>query len=216
MVQETYKTTWLANAPEHWNTLRIKNIFAEIDDRSETGKEELLSVSHYTGVTKKRDSLKNQNDLISNAKTLIGYKKVVEEDLIVNIMGAWNGRLGISKFNGITSPAYCVYRIKGDNNPNYFGYLFSAAFMIGEFRKISKGVGNGFLRLYTDYFFTIKAPVPPKAEQDIIVDYIKAQSKKIKHFIKKKQTFITLLKERRQAVINKAVTKGINPNVILK
>ena len=57
MVQETYKTTWLANAPKHWNTLRIKNIFEEIDDRSETGKEELLSVSHYTGVTKKRDSL---------------------------------------------------------------------------------------------------------------------------------------------------------------
>lgn len=216
MVQETYKTTWLANAPEHWNTLRIKNIFDEIDDRSETGKEELLSVSHYTGVTKKRDKLANQDDFISNAKTLVGYKKVAENDLVSNIMLAWNGSLGISKYNGITSPAYCVYRIKGDNNPNYFGYLFSTAFMKAEFRKKSYGIIDSRLRLYSDKFFSIPAPVPPKTEQDQIVVYIKEQSIKIKHFIKKKQTFIELLKEQRQEVINKAVTKGINPNVKLK
>lgn len=208
MVQETYKTTWLAKAPEHWNTLRIKNIFAEIDERSETGQEELLSVSHYTGVTKKRDSLENETDFISNAKTLVGYKKVTENDLVSNIMLAWNGSLGISKYNGITSPAYCVYRIKGDNNPNYFGYLFSTAFMKAEFRKKSFGIIDSRLRLYSDKFFSIPAPVPPKTEQDQIVAYIKEQSKKIKHFIKKKQTFIELLKEQRQAVINKAVTKG--------
>lgn len=216
MVQETYKTTWLANAPEHWNTLRIKNIFAEIDDRSETGKEELLSVSHYTGVTKKKDSLANEDDFISNAKTLVGYKKVAENDLVSNIMLAWNGSLGISKYNGITSPAYCVYRIKGDNNPDYYGYLFSTAFMKAEFRKKSYGIIDSRLRLYSDKFFSIPAPVPPKTEQDQIVAYIKEQSKKIKHFIKKKQTFIALLKEQRQAVLNKAVTKGVNPNVKLK
>lgn len=216
MVQETYKTTWLAKSPEHWNILRIKNIFAEIDERSETGEEELLSVSHYTGITKKRDSLENETDFISNAKTLVGYKKVAKNDLVSNIMLAWNGSLGISKFDGITSPAYCVYRIKGDNNPNYFGYLFSTAFMKAEFRKKSFGIIDSRLRLYSDKFFSIPVPVPPKTEQDQIVTYIKAQSKKIRHFIKKKQAFIALLKEQRQAVINKAVTKGIDTNVVLK
>jgi type I restriction enzyme S subunit len=200
MVQETYKTTWLANAPEHWNTLRIKNIFAEIDDRSETGKEELLSVSHYTGVTKKRDRLANEDDFISNAKTLVGYKKVAENDLISNIMLAWNGSLGISKYNGITSPAYCVYRIKGDNNPDYYGYLFSTAFMKAEFRKKSYGIIDSRLRLYSDKFFSIPAPVPTKTEQDQIVTYIKEQSLKIKYFIKKKKTFIDLLLEQKQSV----------------
>lgn len=198
--QETYKTTWLAKAPEHWETLRIKNIFTEIDDRSETGTEELLSVSHYTGVTKKRDNLENETDFISNAKTLVGYKKVAENDLVSNIMLAWNGSLGISKFNGITSPAYCVYRIKGDNNPDYFGYLFSTAFMKAEFRKKSYGIIDSRLRLYSDKFFSIPAPLPPRTEQDQIVTYIKEQSKKIKHFIKKKQTFIELLKEQKQSV----------------
>lgn len=216
IVQEVYKPTWLADIPEYWERLRIKNIFSEIDDRSETGKEELLSVSHYTGVTKKRDKLANENEFISNAKTLVGYKKVAKNDLVSNIMLAWNGSLGISKYNGITSPAYCVYRIKGNNNPDYFGYLFSTAFMKAEFRKKSYGIIDSRLRLYSDKFFSILAPVPPKTEQDKIVDYIKEQSKRIKHFIKKKKVFIELLKEQRQAVINKAVITGINPSVKLK
>lgn len=216
MVEEIYETNFLSNAPKHWDTLRIKNIFAEIDERSDTGKEELLSVSHYTGVTKKRDKLANEDDFISNAKTLVGYKKVAENDLVSNIMLAWNGSLGISKYNGITSPAYCVYRIKGNNNPDYFGYLFSTAFMKAEFRKKSYGIIDSRLRLYSDKFFSINAPIPPKKEQDEIVGYIKQQSLKIKHFIKKKKIFIDLLKEQRQAIINKAVTKGVNSNIKLK
>ncbi|MFZ6663492.1 restriction endonuclease subunit S [Peijinzhouia sedimentorum] len=202
MVQDRNTTKWISTVPEHWKTLRIKNIFAEIDERSETGEEELLSVSHYTGVTKKRDSLENEDDFISNAKTLVGYKKVAENDLVSNIMLAWNGSLGISKYDGITSPAYCVYRIKGENNPHYYGYLFSTAIMKAEFRKKSFGIIDSRLRLYSDKFFSIPVAVPPKVEQDQIVFYIKAQSKKIKHFIQKKQAFIELLKEQRQAVIN--------------
>lgn len=216
MVQDIHTATWLSTVPQHWKTLRIKNLFAEIDERSEKGEEELLSVSHYTGVTKKRDSLENEDDFISNAKTLVGYKKVAENDLVSNIMLAWNGSLGISKYEGITSPAYCVYRIKGDNNPHYYGYLFSTAIMKAEFRKKSFGIIDSRLRLYSDKFFSIPVAVPPRDEQDQIVSYIKAQSKKIKHFIQKKQAFIELLKEQRQAVISKAITKGINPKVALK
>lgn len=216
MVQDRNTTKWISTVPEHWKTLRIKNLFAEIDERSETGEEELLSVSHYTGVTKKRDSLENEDDFISSAKTLVGYKKVAENDLVSNIMLAWNGSLGISKYDGITSPAYCVYRIKGENNPHYYGYLFSTAIMKAEFRKKSFGIIDSRLRLYSDKFFSIPVAVPPKVEQDQIVFYIKAQSKKIKHFIQKKQAFIELLKEQRQAVISRAVTKGINPDVTLK
>ena len=70
------KSAWLGNYPAHWQVLRIKNIFSEIEDRSTSGNEELLSVSHYTGITLKRDSLENEDDFISNAETLEGYKRV--------------------------------------------------------------------------------------------------------------------------------------------
>lgn len=202
------KSAWLGNFPAHWQVLRIKNIFSEIEDRSTSGNEELLSVSHYTGITLKRDSLENEDDFISNAETLEGYKRVAKGDLVINIMLAWNGSLGISPFDGITSPAYCVYRTKENNNPEYFGYLFATNLLKTEFRKKSTGIIDSRLRLYSDKFFSIFSVVPPVEEQNQIVEYIKTQSQKINHFIAKKQQFIALLKEQRQSVINEAVKKG--------
>ncbi len=181
---ENIKTKWLGAFPEHWQVLRIKNLFQEMDNRSETGSEELLSVSHYTGVTLKRESLENEDDHISNAESLVGYKLVERQDLVINIMLAWNGSLGVSPYNGITSPAYCVYRIKGENNPEYFGYLFSTAMFKGEFRKNSTGIIDSRLRLYTDKFFGIFSVVPPKEEQAGIVQYIKNTKRKNKSVYK--------------------------------
>ncbi|MFN8208947.1 MAG: restriction endonuclease subunit S [Bacteroidales bacterium] len=213
---ENTKTAWLGAFPAHWEVLRIKNLFHEMDSRSETGSEELLSVSHYTGVTLKRDSLENEDDHLTNAESLVGYKLVQQGDLVINIMLAWNGSLGISPYNGITSPAYCVYRIKGNNNPEYFGYLFSTNLFKAEFRRHSTGIIDSRLRLYSDKFFGIFSVVPPKHEQDQIVQFIKAQEEKINRFIEKKQRFIELLKEQRQSKIDEAIVKGINPNVKFK
>lgn len=209
---ENTKTAWLGEFPAHWEVLRIKNLFQEMDSRSETGSEELLSVSHYTGVTLKRESLENEDDHLTNAESLVGYKLVQQGDLVINIMLAWNGSLGISPYNGITSPAYCVYRIKGDNNPEYFGYLFTTNLFKAEFRRHSTGIIDSRLRLYSDKFFSIFTVVPPKNEQDEIVQYIKAQEEKINLFIQKKQRFIELLKEQRQTIITNAITKGVDVN----
>lgn len=213
---ENTKTAWLGNFPSHWKTLRIKNLFQEMDSRSETGTEELLSVSHYTGITRKRESLDNEDDHISNAASLVGYKLVEKDDLVINIMLAWNGSLGISPYNGMTSPAYCVYRILGNNNPEYFGFLFTTKLFKAEFRRHSTGIIDSRLRLYSDKFFSIFAVIPPKDEQDQIVQYIKAQEEKINLFIQKKIHFINLLKEQRQSIINDAVTKGIDKSIELK
>lgn len=198
----TNNKVWLGEFPAHWRLLRIKNLFQEMDSRSETGSEELLSVSHYTGVTQKRESLENEDDHLTNAESLVGYKLVQKDDLVINIMLAWNGSLGISPYNGITSPAYCVYRIKGDNNPEYFGYLFGTNLFKAEFRRNSTGIIDSRLRLYSDKFFSIFSVVPPKPEQDEIVQYIKAKEEKINRFIEKKQRFIELLKEQRLSIIN--------------
>lgn len=207
-VERNAKTKWLGEFPEHWQVLRVKNLFYEVESRSETGKEDLLSVSYHTGITRRKEGLENEDDHITNAASLIGYKKVRKDDLIINIMGAWNGRLGISAFEGITSPAYGVYRIKGDNNPAYYGYLFTTSMYIAEFNRNSTGIGTGFLRLYSDKFFGIYAVVPFREEQDEIVKYIKAQEHKINLFIKKKRKFIDLLKEQRQSIINEEIAKG--------
>lgn len=210
---ENIKTKWLGAFPEHWQVLRIKNLFQEMENRSETGSEELLSVSHYTGVTLKKESLENEDDHISNAESLIGYKLVEQQDLVINIMLAWNGSLGISPYNGITSPAYCVYRIKGDNNPVYFGYLFTTNLFKAEFRRNSTGIIDSRLRLYSDKFFSIFSVVPPRKDQNEIVQHIKLQEEKINLFIQKKHRFIELLREQRESIISDVIVHGITTNI---
>lgn len=210
-------TEWMPIVPEHWQMIRVKNLFNEIDKRSVTGKEDLLSVSQYTGVTHRKDSF-DEGKEITNAKTLKGYKIVDQGDLVVNIMLAWNGCLGISSYNGITSPAYCVYRVKNEQelNSEYYGFLFSTSLYKGEFRKRSTGIIESRLRLYSDAFFRIFCFVPPKKEQDKIVNFLNSESTKITHFIQTKQRFIELLKEQRQSIITNAVTKGIDEVVKMK
>jgi type I restriction enzyme S subunit len=207
-----YKTTeisWLGKIPEQWEIRRIKYIFKEQEKRSETGLEDLLSVSHYTGVTKKADKVAS-GEMISNAKTLVGYKIVEKGDLVINIMLAWNGSLGISKYDGITSPAYCVFKslIGGER---YFGYLFGTKNAQQEFKKQSTGIIDSRLRLYPDKFFNIKSVIPSKEEQDSIANFLDYKTSKIDRFIRKKKQLIKLLNEQKAGAINDVITKGLNP-----
>jgi type I restriction enzyme S subunit len=200
---------WLGEIPQHWEVTRIKNLFKEINERSMNGNEDLLSVSQYTGVTKKGDKIE-EGELLTNAATLEGYKKVFKGDLVSNIMLAWNGSLGFSEFEGITSPAYSIYRLKVEGAKNYFHYLFRTELYKSEFKRNSSGVIESRLRLYTDDFFRIPSILPPLSEQEKIAQFLDEKTTKIDKAIEIKQRQIELLKERRQILIHRAVTKGLN------
>ena len=97
---------WLGVVPAHWTLLRAKRLFREVDERSKTGKEELLSVSHLTGVTPRR--LKTVTMFM--AESNVGHKVCRPGDLVINTLWAWMAALGVTKHTGIVSPAYAVYR----------------------------------------------------------------------------------------------------------
>lgn len=206
---------WIGDLPEHWELKRFKYLFSEINERSVSGDEDLLSVSHYTGVTKRSDGL-IEGDLLTNASTLEGYKKVYKGDLVSNIMLAWNGSLGFSPFDGITSPAYSVYRLSKNHERNYFHYLLRSEIYKAEFKRKSSGVIESRLRLYTDDFFRISGILPPLNEQNAIAYFLDKKTALIDQAIEIKQKQIELLKERKQILIQKAVTRGLNPNVKMK
>lgn len=206
---------WLGEIPTHWDVRRIKYLFVEINERSFNGEEDLLSVSQYTGVSKKSDEI-NDGDFITNANTLEGYKKVNENDLVVNIMLAWNGSLGFSSYDGITSPAYAVYRLGSSHKVRYFHYLLRTDLYKAEFKRNSSGVVESRLRLYTENFFGINAIIPPSSEQTAIARFLDSQTALIDKAIVIKEKQIALLKERRQAILHRVVTKGLNPNVPMK
>lgn len=207
---------WLGDVPEHWEVKRNKLFLREINERSEDGSEELLTVSQYTGVTARRERISEENGLLTNAASLVGYKRVKPGDLVMNIMLAWNGSLGVSPIAGIASPAYCVYRATEEIESRFFHYLFRTPLFTGVFKAVSTGVVDSRLRLYPEVFFRLISILPPKEEQSAIVRYLDHIDRRIRHYIRAKKKLIKLLEEQKQVIIHQAVTRGLDPNVKLK
>lgn len=197
---------WIGQIPSHWGLLKSKFLWRESFDTSTTGTEDLLSVSQYDGVTPANGS---------RSESLVGYKVVEENNLVINIMLAWMGGLGVSAYNGLVSPAYCVYKLQGDNNPKYMHYLYKTPMYLAEFARHSTGVIPSRWRMYTDDFGQVLTLIPPRKEQDAMVEYLDAATAKIDEAIAQQQRMIDLLNERQRIIIERAVTKGINEDVEL-
>ena len=206
---------WLGKVPKHWDVRRAKLLLREVDARSSTGKEQLLRVSQYTGVTQ-RKAIDGSDEQDTRAKSLVGYKRVTVNDLVINIMLAWNGSLGASRHEGIVSPAYCVYRLKPDVLPWYFHELLRLPVYKGRIKTASRGVVESRLRLYTDDLGRIEAILPPPDEQAAIVRFLDHANGRIERAIRAKRKLIALLNEQKQAIIHRAVTRGLDPAVKLK
>ena len=206
----------LGSIPEHWQVMRNKLFLEEKNDRSEDGSEELLTVSQYTGVTRRRERLSAVGELLTNAASLIGYKRVMPGDLVMNIMLAWNGSLGVSSIEGIASPAYCVFRVKKKMDSRFLHYLFRTSLFTGMFKTVSTGVVDSRLRLYPDVFFRLSSVLPPLVEQSAIVRFLDHADRRIRRYIRGKKKLIALLNEQKQAIIHRAVTRGLDPGVRLK
>ncbi len=206
---------WLGSVPAHWDVRRTKLILREVDSRSTTGKEQLLRVSQYTGVTQ-RKAADGSDAPDTRAASLVGYKRVSVNDLVINIMLAWNGSMGVSRFDGIASPAYCVYRLNKGAQPWYYHQLLRLPLYKGRIKAVSTGVIESRLRLYSDDLGRIEALLPPPDEQAAIVRFLDHANRKIDGFIRAKRKLIGLLNEQKQAIIHRAVTRGLHPDVPLK
>lgn len=199
---------WLGEIPSHWGLRRTKYVWQETDNRSEFGSEQLLSVSQYDGV---REA---QSD--SRSESLKGYKIVKQDELVINIMLAWLGGLGVSKHEGIVSPAYCVYKLQDTQNPRFLHYLYRTPVYLAEFARHSTGIVPSRWRMYTDDFGEVLTLLPPIEEQNAMVAYLDTATAKIDEAIAQQQKMIDLLNERKQIIINNAVTKGLNPDTPMK
>jgi type I restriction enzyme S subunit len=201
--------------PIDWSIKKGKFVFKEFNERSTTGDETLLSVSEYYGV-KPREDVISDGDFLSRAESLLDYKKCEKNDLVMNIMLAWKRGLGVTKFDGIVSPAYSVFRFNELANPDYMHYLLRTDTYTDHFKTRSTGVIDSRLRLYPESFGNVPILLPPIKCQEQIATFLDHETAKIDTLIAKQEQLIALLKEKRQAVISHAVTKGLNPNAPMR
>lgn len=205
---------WLGEVPEHWEVQRLKYLFREVDERSDTGDEELLSVSHLTGVTPRRE----KNVTMFLAESNVGHKLCAPGDVVVNTMWAWMAALGVARQHGMVSPSYAVYRPRNDGKlaPMFVDRLLRTEALRTEYVRRSTGVNSSRMRLYPEQFLTIRIPFPSIDEQEAIGRLLAHVDRQIARYIRAKKKLIALLNEQKHAVIHHAVTRGLHPNVRLR
>jgi type I restriction enzyme S subunit len=206
---------WLGDVPTHWDVLPNRAIFSEIKDR-DCPDEEMLSVTITRGIVPQKALLAGSSKKDSSNTNKAAYKLVQPGDIAYNKMRAWQGALGASNLRGIISPAYVVMRPMADANPLYFHNLYRTPMFAKEAERWSYGITSDMWSLRPEHFKLIGSLLPPPAEQAAIVRFLDHWNGRLEKAIRSKRRVIALLQEQKQAIIHRAVTRGLDPNVKLK
>lgn len=201
---------WIGEIPYDWKTRQIRYLFSLRDERNYKPLSEVNLISVYTdkGVLQHSDIEQTTGNKAQNAD---GYKHVYKNDLVVNIILCWMGALGISDFDGVTSPAYDVYVPKDLSIilPKYYHYLFRTPQFNGKCYTEGRGIMQMRWRTYSSEFKSIKVPLPPKATQQRIAEYLDKKVSEIDSIIEESRKSIEEYKAWKQSVIFEAVTGNL-------
>lgn len=187
-------------------TIRIKELFQLIDERNHSPSSEVRLLSLYSSFgVKPTDEIEKTTG--NKSVTVENYKIVKSQEIIVNIILCWQGAIGLSEYDGVTSPAYDVYRAKTkDINVRYYHYLFRTKRFGDECYKVGHGIMKMRWRVYSDEFTALEVPLPSLHEQAEVVKSIEDKISGIERAIERISTEITLLHEYRTRLISDVVT----------
>lgn len=203
---------WLPEIPASWEMRRNGRLFVE---RNETNAGELpiLEVSLRTGVRVRNFETGARKQVMADREK---YKRARQGDIAYNMMRMWQGAVGVVPTDGLVSPAYVVARPLRDVLPAYFEYVFRTDAYKRQVNDYSRGIVADRNRLYWDSFKQIPTPFPPPDEQAAIVKFLGHADQKINRYMRAKRKLIALLNEQKQAIIHRAVTRGLDPHVKLR
>ena len=195
---------WIGEIPEHWELRKIGTLFRLSDERNYKSMEEVQLLSLYTGIGVFPHG--EQEERGNKAVTVQGYKIVHKNDVVVNIILAWMGAIGVSNYDGVTSPAYDVYIPNRNVIPHYFHYVFRTKGIADECYKYGRGIMMMRWRTYSSEFKQILIPYPSISEQQSIAQYLDQKCKEIDELISIKKEKIEHLKAYKKSVIYEYVT----------
>lgn len=203
---------WFPLIPRHWSVLSNRYIFnlkkSQVGKNSQNYK--LLSLT-LQGIIE-RDMENPSGKFPAEFDT---YQEVKKGDFVFCLFDVEETprTVGLSKFDGMITGAYTVFSNKLALNPEYLYYFFLSLDENKQMKPLYKGLRNTITK---ENFYSFKTPTPPIQEQTVIANFLDKKTAEIKEFIRLKEKTIELLKERKKAIINQAVTKGLDPNVPMR
>lgn len=187
--------------PQHWKVLKLRQILRPFSEKNHPDLQ-LLSVVREKGVIIRNTESKEENhNFIPD--DLSGYKRVKVGQFAMNKMKAWQGSYGVSKYEGIVSPAYFVFDIISGMNLDFFNLAIRSKAYVKYFGRASDGIRVGQWDLSIDRMKEIPFFVPPRDEQDQIVRFLDWKVSEINRLINIKHQSIKTLKELMYAEIEK-------------
>lgn len=205
---------WLGEVPEGWEVLPARSLFDEVIERDHP-EEELLSVTIKDGVVPQASLLEETSSKDGSNLDKSSYKLVQPGDIAYNKMRAWQGAAGCSSVRGLVSPAYIVMRSRGAIEPALAHRLLRTPAFAKEAERWSYGITSDQWSLRAKDFKQIYFPVPSGESQAAIVSLLDHIDARIRRLIATKERLIELLEEEKQAIIHRAVTRGLDPQVRL-
>jgi len=203
---------WLGEIPKHWSQKQLWSMSSPRVERN-PGNLPLLSVFLDRGVIPYGEG---GGQVHAPSLDLSNYQVVHPGDFVLNNQQAWRGSVGVSRHHGIISPAYIVLRLNGELLPTFANYLFRCPRLVDQFVAASKGVGDIQRQVFWPFLRRVTVPIPSTTEQEAIVRFLDHANRRIDQFIRSKKKLIALLNEQKQAIIQQAVTRGLDPNVTFK
>jgi type I restriction enzyme S subunit len=201
---------WLGEIPEGWEAIRMKFLFRDVSVKNKPD-EELLSVTQNKGVVPRTWV---ENRMVMPSGNLESFKFIEKGDFAISLR-SFEGGLEYCHHNGIISPAYTVLKKRKDLLEGYYKYLFKSYSFISEIQTSVVGIREGKNISYPELSYSL-LPIPSSPEQTAIAYFLDEKTTKIDQAIAQKEKMIALLKERKQIIIQNAVTKGLDPNVKMK
>jgi type I restriction enzyme S subunit len=200
---------WLGVVPQHWDVLRIAALFREVARVGDPAAP-VLSVSIHDGVSDAELADEDRDRKVNLSEDRSKYQGVLPDDIVYNMMRAWQGAFGAVTVEGLVSPAYVVAKPIAEFRTKFIEHLLHTKCASEEIRRYSRGIADFRMRLYWEHFRNLRVCLPPLAEQDAILAEIEIETRRIAGLIAKTQQSIDLLREKRAALITAAVTGKID------
>lgn len=206
--------SWIGDIPASWNVRRGKWLFKKMD-RPVRPQDDIVTCFRDGVVTLRAN---RRTEGFTNALKEHGYQGIRKDDLVIHAMDAFAGAVGVSDSNGKSTPVYsaCVPRVDGTVNPHFYAYYMRHIALSGLLIAMAKGIRERSTDFRFNDFADLALAAPPVEEQTAIVAFLDNKCAKIDEAVRIKEEQIKLLRERRQILIQQAVTRGLNPDAPMK